>query len=242
MAVMAYTGPPPVFSTTGSVLMNNPLIPVSELSSAVRCPVRAFYNRSIPWVEPAEYTICKQISYHLGFPIEKNAVWDEICRVAPGIDPAYRYYCESCIDQCSNREWGVASEHDLFVKSDRFGICGTIDRVFTDTPYFSIIRSVKPPVSGIYSGDRIRVLGYALCLSELLGKELHGASIDYIPGGISRYYEIQPRDMRKFYSIRKILMNINAGCVPKKPLHAPCDGCSYKVRCDPGPTRLSDLF
>jgi CRISPR-associated exonuclease Cas4 len=226
----------------GSVLMNNRLIPVSELSSAARCPVRTFYDRSNPWVEPAEYTICKQISYHLGFPIEKEVVWDEICRVSPGIDPSYKYYCESWIDQCNNQEWSIASEHDLFVKSDRFGICGTIDRIYTEAPYFSIIRSVKPPVLGIYSGDRIRVLGYALCLSELLGKELRGASIDYIPGGISRYCEIQPRDMRRFYSIRKVIMNINAGGVPKKPLHAPCDVCSYHGRCDPGPTRLSDLF
>jgi CRISPR-associated exonuclease Cas4 len=222
--------------------MNNRLIPVSELSSAARCPVRVFFDRSNPWVEPSEYTICKQISYHLGGRIERDEVWDEVRRISPGIDPLYKSYCESCIDECDNQEWRVPTEHDLFVKSDRFGICGTIDRIYPDAPFFSIIRSVKPPISGIYSGDRIRVLGYALCLSEMLGKELRGASVDYIPSGISRYCEIQPRDMRRFYSIRKILMNMNAGGVPKKPIYAPCDGCPYQARCDPGPTRLSDLF
>ena len=225
-----------------AVLMNSRLIPVSEFSSAARCPVRAFFDRSNTWIEPAEYTICKQISYHLGQPFEKNVIWDEICRISPGIDPAYRYYSDTCIDQCDSYQWRVASEYDLFVKSDRFGICGTIDRIYPEAPYFSITRSVKPPVVGVYSADRIRVLGYAICLSELLGKELRGASIDYIPGGISRYYEIQPRDMRRFYSIRKILINMDAGGVPKKPLRAPCGACSYQGRCDPGPTRLSDFF
>ncbi len=222
--------------------MNSRLIPVSELSSAVRCPVRVFFDRSNPWVEPSEYTICKQISYHLGGRIERDEVWEEICRISPGIDPTYKSYYESCVDQCGSQEWREASEHDLFVKSDHFGICGTIDRIYTDEPYFSITRSVRPPVFGISSGDRIRVLGYALCLSELLGKDVHGAAIDYIPGGISRYYEIQPRDMRRFYSIRKILMNMNDGGVPKKPLRAPCEACPYQGRCDPGPTRLSDYF
>jgi CRISPR-associated exonuclease Cas4 len=222
--------------------MNSQLIPVSELSSAAGCPVRVFFNRSNPWVEPSEYTICKQISYHLGGCIERDEIWQEICRVAPGIDPSYRSYYDTCVDHCCNKEWRVASEHDLFVTSDRFGICGTIDRIYTDAPFFSITRSVKPPVLGIYPGDRMRVLGYALCLSELSGMELRGASIDYIPGGISRYYEIQPRDMRRFYTIRKVLANMNAGSVPKKPLNAPCDACYYQGRCDPGPTRLSDRF
>jgi CRISPR-associated exonuclease Cas4 len=222
--------------------MTNGLIPVSELSSALRCPVRVFFDRSNPWSEPSEYTICKQISYYLGGGIQKDDVWDEICRITPGIDPSYKNYCETCINQCKSHNWREASEHDLFVKSEHFGICGTIDNIYTDTPYFSIIRSVKPPVSGIYPGDRIRVLGYALCLSELLGQEVRGASVDYIPSGVSRYCEIQPRDMRMFYSIRKVLMNLNAGAVPKKPLRAPCKACQYHERCDPGPTRLSDLL
>ena len=222
--------------------MSNRLIPVSELSSALRCPVRVFFDRSNTWVEPSEYTICKQISYYLGEAIEKEDIWGEICRISPGLDPSYKYYYQACIDQCSSREWRVASEHDLFVMSDRFGICGTVDNIYQDAPYFSIIRSVKPPVSGIYPGDRIRVLGYALCLSELLGKELHGASVDYIPGGVSRYCEIQPRDMRKFFSIRKVLLNLDSGAVPKKPIRAPCEACPYRERCDPGPTRLSDLL
>jgi CRISPR-associated exonuclease Cas4 len=222
--------------------MNSPLIRISELSSAERCPVRVFFDRSNPWVEPPEYTICKQISYQLGGMIDNDEIWDEICRISPDIEPSYRDYCNSCIDQCGCQEWRVANGHDLFVKSDRFGICGTIDRIYTEAPYFSIIRCVKPPVSGIYPGDRIRVVGYALCLSEMLGKELHGASVEYIPGGISRYCEIQPRDMRRFYAMKKILVNMNAGGVPTKPLTARCEACTYLRRCDPGPTRLSDLF
>jgi CRISPR-associated exonuclease Cas4 len=218
------------------------LIPVSELSSAIRCPVRAFFDRSNPWMEPPEYTICKQISYHLGGEVDREEIWEEICRISPGINPSFKCYYESCIDLCTNQTWRAPSEHDLFVRSDHFGICGTIDRIYPESPYFSIIRSVKPPLSGIYPGDRIRVLGYALCLSELLGKNVEGASIDYIAGGISRYCEIQPRDMRKFYSIRKVLLNMDAGAVPRKPVHAPCRICPYEDRCDTGPTRLSDLL
>jgi len=174
--------------------------------------------------------------------IDDNEIWDEICRISPEIDPAFRDYCNSCIEQCASREWRVATEHDLFVKSDRYGICGTIDRIYSEAPYFSIIRSVKPPVSGIYPRDRIRVVGYALCLSEILGEDLNRAIVEYIPGGISRTCEIQPRDMRRFLAVKKIMVNINAGKVPQKPLTARCDTCRYLGRCDPGPTRLSDRF
>ena len=220
--------------------MTPSLIPVSEIATAAFCPVCVYYQREFPWKESPEYAIVKQVSYHLGKECAADEIWEQVAAIHPGIPLSYQHFLSGCLEHCSRQSWRRASEHDLFVKSERFGICGTIDRVFQEPPYFSIVRSGKAPVSGFTAGDRLRVLGYSLCLSELLGREVPGGLVEYIPQGISRYYEIQPRDMRKFFSIRTAIRKIDAGSIPKKSLNAPCGTCGHKERCDPGPRRLSE--
>jgi len=213
---------------------------VSLLAAASRCPVRAYLMHSSGWEEPMEYTICKQISYHLGGPLCFDTIWDEITSISPAIGGHNASFLELCIKQCVEKEWRTASDHDVRVESEKYGIYGVIDRVFEEPPYFSIVRPVTPPVAGIYLQDRIKVSAYALCLSEMSGKEIRGGTVEYIPGGESRFCGIQPGDMRKLYSGLRAARNIEAGTIPKKPVHAPCTSCSYYSRCDPGPRRLSE--
>jgi CRISPR-associated exonuclease Cas4 len=222
--------------------MTQGAVPVSLLASATRCPLRAFFAGSTPWKESPHYTICKQLSYHLGSPLDYSTIWDEIGGISPSIGEEYAQFLEGCINSCQGQDWREASENDMEVRSKRYGIFGTIDRVFSKPPYFSVIRSGTPPPSGVYTQDRVRVVAYALCLSEMLSVDVPGGTIEYIPGGKGRYCEIQPGDIRKFYSARRVVRNIDAGHIPKKPLHAPCSSCYYFDRCDPGPIRLSDRF
>ncbi len=213
---------------------------MSLIAAASRCPVRAYFIRSSGWEEPPGYTICKQISYHLGGPLCFDTIWDEVLSISPAIGDHYADVLDSYIKQCSEKEWRTASDYDVRVRSEKYGISGVIDRIFEEPPYFSIVRPVTPPAAGIYSQDRIRVTAYALCLSEMLAKEIRGGTVEYIPGGESRFCGIQPGDMRKFYSGLRSVRNIEAGSIPKKPVHAPCASCPYQHRCDTGPKRLSE--
>jgi len=217
-------------------------VSVSLIANASRCPVRAFFSLVSPWVESPRYTICKQISYHLGSPLSYDTILDEIRGISPCIGMDNVPFLESCIGRCTERKWRTATEYDMSVKSGKYGLHGIIDRIFFEPPYFSIIRPVLPPVAGIYGQDRVRITAYSLCLSEMLGKEITGGSVEYIPGGESRFCEIQPGDIRKFYSARRMVQNLNAGTLPGKPLNAPCTRCIFHDRCDPGPKRLSDLL
>jgi CRISPR-associated exonuclease Cas4 len=222
--------------------MNLRSAPVSLLAGAARCPVRAFFSLSCQWEETPDYTICKQLSYHLGTPLSFETIWSEICGVSPYIAEENSPFLRNCISRCDEHTWRAASGNDMKVRSEKYGVHGTIDRIFSSAPFFSVIRPVSPPVAGIFSQDRIRVTAYSLCLSEMLGKNITGGTVEYIPGGESRYCEIQPGDMRKFYSARRIIQNLEAGIIPVKPLNAPCKSCLFQERCDPGPKRLSDLL
>jgi CRISPR-associated exonuclease Cas4 len=225
---------------TGFDRLNQHSVPVSLLAAASRCPVRAYFMNSSQWEEPHAYTVCKQVSYHLGEALCFDEIWDEIINISPSMGEADEALLDLCIKQCLGRTWRIASDLDVRVRSEKYGIHGVIDRIFGELPYFSIVRPVKPPAAGIFAQDRVRVTAYALCLTEMYGNEIRAGNVEYLPGGESRSCEIQPGDMRKFYSGLRMARNIDAGSVPKKPVHAPCSSCPYYSRCDPGPKSLSD--
>jgi CRISPR-associated exonuclease Cas4 len=220
--------------------LNLHTVPVSLLAAATRCPVRAYFMYSSSWEEPHGYTVCKQISYHLGRTLCFDTIWDEITSISPAMGETDAAFLDSCIKKCSGRIWRVASDHDVRVRSEKYGIYGVIDRVLEEPPGFSIVRPVMSPAAGIYTQDRVRVTAYALCLSEMYGEEIRGGNVEYIPSGESRFCEIQPGDMRKFYSGLRMVRNIDTGSIPKKPVYAPCSSCPYHSRCDPGPKSLSE--
>ncbi len=64
------------------------------------CPVRFYYEKNEPVIESDRYAICKQLSYHLGQPLEADAIWDEVLIVRPKTDPALREFMDICIASC----------------------------------------------------------------------------------------------------------------------------------------------
>jgi CRISPR-associated exonuclease Cas4 len=218
---------------------------ISSIITAAICPLRIYYGSSESdrnGVESPRYTVCKQISIHLGSPLDRTLIWEEICTVHPDIDPMFQAFLDECISYCSINPWRSASGVDIAVSSERYGIFGSVDRLFDEPPYFSVVRSSKAPTAGVYHHDRLRVACYALCLQEMLGIPVPGGSVDYIPSGVQRHCEIQPRDKRAFLSGRSVLESVMEGCIPKKPVNAPCRKCPYESRCTPGGRRLSDLL
>lgn len=218
---------------------------ISSIITAAICPLRVYFGSGETdrnGIESPRYTVCKQISMHLGSPLDRTRIWEEICTVYPDIDPMFQAFLDECVSYCNINSWRSASGIDIAVSSERYGIFGSVDRLFDEPPYFSVVRSSKAPTAGVYHHDRLRVACYALCLQELLDIPVPGGSVEYIPSGEQRYCEIQPRDKRAFLSGRRVLQSLMEGRIPKKPVNAPCRRCSFEDRCTPGGRRLSDLL
>jgi len=215
---------------------------ISEIVRVHACPVRFYYERNNPFTESERYMICKQISCHLGTPLNPQTIWDEVLSVCPGIDPELRLFLETCIASCNKTAWSPAAQSDVRVISEKHGIVGMADRVF-DNGSFSIIRAAGAMPFGTYAADRLRVAGIAMCLGEMTGAEVIGGHVEYIPDGVSRFHLVQPRDRRQILAALHKIQEIKKGALPRHPLNAPCNRCRFKEQCERSSgRRLSDLL
>jgi CRISPR-associated exonuclease Cas4 len=206
------------------------------------CPVRFYYERNDPIAESGTYTVCKQLSYHLGTPLDPAAIWNEVITVMPAVDPGLRGFLDTCITACNAATWYPAAQTDVAVVSERHGIAGRIDRV-TDDGAFSILRASRAMPFGTYAADRLRIAAITLCLEEMTGNEVAGGHVEYIPDGISRFHAVQPRDRRRVIAALHAITAIRKGEIPRHPLNAPCNRCRYRERCEgSGGHRLSELL
>lgn len=218
------------------------LIAISDLVHCHTCPVRYYYDKGKGRTESDRYAICKQLSYHLGNHLDAAAIWDEVLAVRPSVDPAQREFLGHCVAACSKKDFLPAMQHDLRVISVKHGIVGMIDRVFPDHR-FSIIRAAGALPFGIAAADRLRIAALSSCMEETAKKHCPGGSVEYIPDGISRFHEVQPRDRRTLLTVLRNIRAIHEGDIPARPLNAPCGRCSYRERCDnAGGRRLSELL
>ncbi len=217
-------------------------VTISELVRVHSCPVRFYYERNIPVAESARYTVCKQLSYHLGKPLVPDAIWNEVVSVMPGIDPEMRSFLDTCITSCNKSAWKPADQNDVRVTSEKHGITGMVDRMYGDGT-FCIIRAAGAMPLGTYAADRLRVACIALCLEEMTGTEVAGGNVEYIPDGVSRFHTVQPRDRRHVIATLHKIRQIRNGDIPQQPLNAPCSRCGYKERCENiSGRKLSDLL
>ncbi len=206
------------------------------------CPVRYYYEQRSPVTESDRYAVCKQLSYHLGSPLEEETIWNEVTAVRPSVDPAMREFLGICISACNKRAWMPAVQTDVRVASDRHGMAGMIDRVAADGA-FSIIRASGALPFGTYASDRLRLAAIAFCLEEMTGREVAGGNVEYIPDGVLRFHAVQPRDRRQVIAALHRIRAIREGEMPKRPLNAPCNRCTYKEKCEAGGGhRLSELL
>jgi CRISPR-associated exonuclease Cas4 len=206
------------------------------------CPVRYYYERDDPVTESDRYAVSKQLSYHLGDPLDAELIWAETLVVRPTIDPDMRSFLDLSITACNKHPWQPAVETDVRVSSDKQGIAGMIDRIVPDGS-FSIIRAAGAMPFGTYATDRLRVTAIALCLEEMTGRVVTGGHVEYIPDGISRFHAVQPWDRRQLIATLHKIRSIRDGELPQHPLNAPCNRCKYKEKCDSSVGhRLSELL
>jgi CRISPR-associated exonuclease Cas4 len=215
---------------------------VSDLIRCHACPVRYYYEQNEPHPESDRYAVCKQLSYHLGRPLEPDVIWQEVLAVRPGIGLELRLFLDTCIAACNRNEWKPADQTDVKIASEKYGVIGMVDRIGAGDA-FSIIRAAGALPFGIYSADRLRIASCAICLQEMIGSEVSGGFVEYIPDGVSRFHTVQPRDRRHFISTLHKVRSIRNGEVPHRPLNAPCTRCIHRSRCEQGGgRRLSDLM
>jgi CRISPR-associated exonuclease Cas4 len=216
-------------------------IAVSDLVHCHTCAMKYYFERNEPRTESDRYTVCKQLSYHLGNPLDADAIWQEVIAVCPGIDEEQRSFLHTCITKCANTGWKPAVQTDVKVLSEKHGIVGMVDRITADGE-FSVIRAAGAMPFGTYAADRLRIAAYALCLEEMSGEVVTGGFVEYIPDGVSRHHVVQPRDRRQLLATLRSVRAIRDGTVPHHPLNAPCSRCRHKGRCENSGHRLSELL
>ncbi len=217
------------------------VIAVSDLVHCHACAMKYYFERNEPRTESDRYTVCKQLSYHLGNPLDADEIWQEVLAVCPEIDPEQRSFLNTCINKCTNADWKPAIQTDVKVISEKHGIVGMVDRITADC-VFSVIRAAGAMPFGTYTADRLRIAAYALCLEEMTGDVVTGGIVEYIPDGVSRHHMVQPRDRRQLLATLHTVRSIRDGAVPYHPLNAPCNWCRHKERCESGGHRLSELL
>ncbi|HQD26800.1 MULTISPECIES: Dna2/Cas4 domain-containing protein [Methanoculleus] len=216
-------------------------IPVSAVIACHICPRRYYFERSDESEESLRYTVCKQVSTHLGEYLDDEEIWREILCILPEAPPEARDFLDECIAACRETAWRTPVQIDLAVESDTLGIRGKVDKIFEDGT-FAIVRSSVAPKAGAYGTDRLRVACYAACLKETLGRPAAGGYVEYVASGVFRFVEPQPRDRREMIKAIRAAKGVVAGEIPPRPLRAPCENCPHLERCTAGPRRLSDLF
>jgi CRISPR-associated exonuclease Cas4 len=203
------------------------MIALSDLVRVQACPVRYYYERDDQVAESDRYTVCKQVSCHLGGSLDAEVIWQEVLAIRPKINTEQRPFLDLCVAACRKKEWTPAVQQDVLVRSEKYGFVGMIDRVAADGT-FSIIRAAGAMPFGTYAADRLRIAGIALCLEEMKGVEIAGGNVEYIPDGTSRHHEVQPRDRRHLIAALHKIREIRKGEMPEQPLNAPCGKCKYK--------------
>lgn len=215
---------------------------ISDLVRVHTCPVRYYYEKDAAFGESDRYAVCKQISYHLGDPLDAEVIWAETKVVRPQIDESLRGFLDICIRACNKTAWQPSEETDVRVHSEKQGIAGMIDRILPDGS-FSVVRAAGAMPFGTYAADRMRVAAIALCLEEMTGSEVTGGHVEYVPDGVSRFHTVQPRDRRQLIATLHKLRSIRDGELPAHPLNAPCVRCRYMEKCESTRGhRLSELL
>lgn len=175
--------------------------------------------------------------------MDENSLWDEINLIDPDVTPELREYLSQCLLSTAHTPLPSWTESDVTVNSDRYGIYGLIDKYDEKSNVISIVRNSRAPMTGCWPDDRVRIAAYLLCLREMTGKDLPGGYIEYIPDGIVRFCEPQPRDRRGFLKALNNVRTVQKGDLPAKPVRAPCRNCTYQNQCIPVRVKtVSEIF
>lgn len=207
-------------------------VSVTDILRASICPMQLYLARSVPedFNEPLRYSVAKQISYHLGEPLNFGQIWEELKLTIPDCGTEAQDALKQMIEACTRVTWRHALTHDMQVESEKFNIHGRIDRVFDDS--FSIVKGGRAPTHGVYTSDRLQAVCYSICLEEMYGKEFYGR-VEYLGSGTVRSVVLSPSDKRTFLEALKTVEKIRRGEIPRAVRGMKCKWCRFAESCKP---------
>lgn len=204
-------------------------ISISDIALCSVCPMKMYLSKSDKeYIEPLEYSVAKQISYHLGDVLDVEKIWDELEMTVPNCGSDAREILEKFIESCGKVTWRRADSYDVFVRSEKYNIYGRVDRLFDDS--FSIIKYGSAPTHGIYLSNRIQSACCGICLEEMYGSEFYGR-IEYLGSGTIRSAILSPSDRRAFLTALKSAEKISEGEIPRVIRGTHCLNCRFKEVC-----------
>ncbi|MCQ1538850.1 recombinase RecB [Methanocalculus taiwanensis] len=225
-------------------------IPISTLVRTSVCPVRVYLERYEVIMEPPEYTVAKQVGYHLNglSDADTETIWEEIRLVRPDIDDSMKEYLKGCIAACRGLAWEEPVAADVSCTNSKYGISGRIDWIFSSKPLIGILRATRAPTYGVWKQDRIRAAAYLLAAEEMA--ELNSVwrsppsevRIAYIPSGVVRTVAPTASDRRSLLAALRKAEAIYCGKTPQPPPDAPCDRCPKRESCTRGAREPQTLF
>lgn len=232
-------------SMNESAIGKHRTVSVSAVITAALCPMRLYLESRSgePRQESYQYTICKQISSHLGSTLDPGMIWDEVVAIIPHADPVMHEFMDACIARCTEGgPWRAFTDADMHIHAEKHGLSGNIDKVHDQEPFLSIVRSMHAPPAGVYTSDRLRVFGYMLLMNETLGLDVQEGLVEYIPSGTVRSCIPGPIDKRRFLKAMRDARTILSGKEPPRPHGVKCQTCESLDACRPSGKRLSDLL
>ncbi|MBN1431522.1 MAG: hypothetical protein JW931_01985 [Methanomicrobiaceae archaeon] len=207
------------------------------------CPVRYYLETRREFEqERIEYTIAKQISYHLGRDLCNDEIWDEIRLINPNISEEDYPLFENWLEKCRDCSWPVSIESDVEIRSNKLGVIGRIDNLFESEPNIGIIRAGCAPEKGIYKSDRIRCALVSICAAETLKIKGEEILLQYIPDGVTKVCKPSPADRRTAIRALSYAKKIDRGYIPEKKNTERCNTCYLKDYCLTKPKKISDLI
>lgn len=229
--------------TASSLDMNKQKgISISSLLQAFACSRQYYFNKNAKWKSSDTYTICKQVSCACNIHSEEE-IWDAICLIHPEISPDSRDFLSSCITAMKHAPVRPWTDTDITVKSKKVGLYGLLDKYDANTGECTLTRCCTAPKTGCWPEDAIRTAALLLCVKETCSLIKAGMYIEYIPSGVIRYYEPNPKDRRRIVQTIHQIHEIDKGAFPPKPLHPPCSRCRFVEKCSGHePRKLSALF
>lgn len=216
---------------------------VSSLVRVFQCPRRYYFSQNESISPSDRYIISKQVSLACPDVIDEEELWDEITLIKPDISKDLKEYLSLCIEKVRCMPAISYTDAELMVTSRKYGLSGTIDKYDARSSRIAIIRNSSSPSAGCWPVDRLRIAAYMICFQETTGISLNGGYVEYIPDGIVRFCEPQPRDRRALIQTLKKAHKIRKGELPEKPVKVSCKTCRFIDQCNPPKVRrLSDLL
>jgi CRISPR-associated exonuclease Cas4 len=143
------------------------------------------------------------------------------------------------------------SEVEVDLRSDRLGLSGRVDRVVSrgerdgrrgEDLIPSMIKTDRPPETGVWRSDRLRLTGYAILLEDRMSTRVDRGLVEYPWAGEVREVELRSSDRRRVLRIRDRVRAINGGKLPDRPRDGPCTGCPVLDSCETRATLASKFF